>query len=104
MIWLIPVVYFERDKTVLRLSVIEADDSKIRIFDNKSQRIVEVEIIKGVLQCLNCRIDDCIHVGYALGIKQQKKKMLISVISFPEIISPSGQESASRLLLDQVMA
>jgi hypothetical protein len=75
----------ESGKKMSRLSKFGLYDGKVGIFDSKKQRIIEVAISDSSLQCMNCESDECIHVGYALGIDEVKKIMLASEIQKPKI-------------------
>ena len=61
------------EENILRLSTFRISDSRIEIHDRKRQQIIKVMIIDGDLFCSNCKTDECIHVGYALGIEERKK-------------------------------
>lgn len=61
------------EENLLRLSTFRIWDSRIEIYDRKRQRVIEVMIIDGDLLCSDCKTDECIHVGYALGIERPKK-------------------------------
>lgn len=72
-------------KKMPRLSKFGLYDNKITVFDSKKQRIIEVEVNDGVLRCLSCESDECIHVGFALSIDEVKKLMLAGEIKKPKI-------------------
>lgn len=57
----------------IRLSTFRIYGNKIEIYDGRKRQIVEVRIVDGLLTCSNCKTDECIHIGYALGIKEQIK-------------------------------
>lgn len=51
---------------MLRLSLAGLHDNKIIVFDTKKEKMVEVKIVSyDALQCLSCKSDECLHIGFA---------------------------------------
>lgn len=58
-----------------RLSLFGIYDNKIAVYDNKTQQIVEVVTKGNSCKCLKCKSDECIHVGYALGVVSKRSAL-----------------------------
>ncbi|AFU58062.1 hypothetical protein Ngar_c11200 [Candidatus Nitrososphaera gargensis Ga9.2] len=61
------------EQDIFRLLTLRIYDNKIEMYDRRKQQIVEVRIIDDLMMCLSCRTDECIHVGYALGVERLRE-------------------------------
>jgi hypothetical protein len=52
------------------LEKIDIDQNRVTLKDNKRNRIVEVLLKDGELQCLLDERDDCIHVGFVYSLPE----------------------------------
>jgi hypothetical protein len=64
---------------------IAVDQNRVILKDNKQNRIAEVLLKNGELQCLLDERSDCVHVGFVYSLPE-----LYSIISSKEIKLPSS--------------
>lgn len=60
-------------ENLIRLVTLAIYDNKIEIYDRKEQQVVEVRIVDDLMMCSSCRTEECIHIGYALGVERLRK-------------------------------
>lgn len=64
------------DKRSLTLPIMMKEfeeDKKVVLQDNILQKGITVDIVEGVPFCIQCRSNDCIHVGFAICAEQLKE-------------------------------
>ena len=64
------------DAPTPRLEHINTFDDRISIRDNHEGHSVDVWVRNGKLTCDFCQTDNCIHIGFALSLKEVQKAMV----------------------------
>lgn len=79
----------ERDEILRRygpfMEYREAYDSRIRLQDNRSHELVEVQARDGKLVCLKDHREDCVHVGFCFAIPEVYKVLAEHGLKAPKV-------------------
>ena len=52
------------------ITKISVDNDRVVVLDSMKNRIAEVVVQNGELYCQLCRVDDCLHVGFAYALPE----------------------------------
>lgn len=79
----------ERDRTFARyapkIENISVEDDRVVLKDNIRNRIVEVVLQKGEINCLLCDSRDCVHVGYVFSLPDVYKALNARGVNRPNL-------------------
>ncbi len=70
---------------------ISVDQDRIVLKDNKKNRIVEILLRNGELQCLLDEKNDCVHIGFVYSLTEVYSIMNIKGIKIPKNFSNFGK-------------
>lgn len=80
----------ERNQTFARhapfLELVSTDNDRVIIKDNKRNRIAEVVVKNGELQCLLDEKTDCVHIGFAYSLSEIYSILKMRNIKTPRLL------------------